>query len=165
VIPPDGGASRFVGLVSDPHSLTWSPDGRWLALVSGNDQFAAGAAQFREQGAEHHRAHSARGGAIRASHGQCRAEREPAWTPDGRKILFVSDREGARDVYWVHLATSGMPQGKPSRINDGTERHSITLSADTRRPARRFVQLEERIPATPTASDHEFLGRASSVTT
>src|SRR5439155_211215 len=59
----------------------------------------------------------------------------PAWTPDGRHILFVSNREGARDVYAVRLGSSGVPTGKPSRLTTGLNAHSISLSADGTRLA------------------------------
>jgi TolB protein len=50
-------------------------------------------------------------------------------------MLFVSDREGARDVYAVRLASSGIPAGTPSRITTGLNAHSISLSADGTRLA------------------------------
>src|SRR2546426_67836 len=98
VTPPDGGPSRFVGRGFDPHSLTWSPDGRWIALVSGNDQFAVGAPQFANKGPSAIVLVPAVGGAPVPVTDNAALNVSPAWTPDGRRILFVSDRDGARDV-------------------------------------------------------------------
>ena len=135
VAPLDGGPSRFVGLVFDPHSLTWSPDGRWLALVSGNDAFAVGTAQFGNKGPSAVVLVPAVGGAPVPVTDNAALNVSPVWTPDSHRMLFVSDREGARDVYAVRLASSGIPAGTPSRITTGLNAHSISLSADGTRLA------------------------------
>ncbi len=135
VTPPDGGPSRFVGLVFDPHSLRWSPDSRWLALVSGNAQFAVSAATFANKGPSAIVLVPAAGGAPVPVTDNAALNVSPAWTPDSRHILFVSNREGARDVYAVRLQGSGMPAGNPSRLTTGLNAHSISLSADGTRLA------------------------------
>ncbi|MCJ7681293.1 MAG: tetratricopeptide repeat protein, partial [Candidatus Aminicenantes bacterium] len=38
-----------------------------------------------------------------------------SWTPDGKNILFVSDRMGTQDL-WIVATEEGKPQGTPSRI-------------------------------------------------
>src|SRR5712692_5400256 len=135
VTSPDGGPSRFVGLVFDPHSLRWSPDSRWLALVSGNAQFAVSAATFANKGPSAIVLVPAAGGAPVPVTDNAALNVSPAWTPDSRHILFVSNREGARDVYAVRLQGSGMPAGNPSRLTTGLNAHSISLSADGTRLA------------------------------
>jgi len=32
---------------------------------------------------------------------------EPAWSPDGNKIAFVSDRDGNREIYFMNAGGSG----------------------------------------------------------
>jgi Tol biopolymer transport system component len=53
----------------------------------------------------------------------------PVWLPDG-SLLFVSDREGGRDVYWVRLGADGRPGSDPMRITTGLNVHTFSVSAD-----------------------------------
>src|SRR5437867_3810952 len=166
VTPTDGGPSRFVGLVSDPHSLAWSPDGRWLALVSGNDLFAVGVAAFGNKGPSAVVLVPAGGGAPVPVTDNAALNVSPAWTPDGRRLLFVSDREGARDVYAVRLTSSGIPQGKPSRITTGLNAHSIAVSADGTRLAYSVYTSRANVWAIPIPTDGPVsVDRATQVTT
>ena len=32
-----------------------------------------------------------------------RVDQDPSWSPDGRKIVFASDRRGKRDIYTIDL--------------------------------------------------------------
>ena len=48
-------------------------------------------------------------------------------------LLYVSDEEGGKDVYWIGLDRSGAPAGKPVRITTGLDPHGISLSGDGRR--------------------------------
>jgi eukaryotic-like serine/threonine-protein kinase len=166
VRPLDGGASRFVAVVSDPHSLTWSPDGRWLALVSGNDQFAVGAALFGNKGPSAIVLVPAVGGAPVPVTDNARLNMSPAWTPDGHHLLFVSDREGSRDVYAVRLGRSGTPSGAPSRITTGLNAHSISLSASAERLAYSVSTWRANVWAIPIPNDGPVSAdRATQVTT
>ncbi len=166
VTPPDGGLSRSVGVVFDPHSLTWSPDGRWLALVSGNDQFAVATAFFGNKGPSAIVLVPAVGGAPVPVTDNAALNVSPAWTPDGRHILFVSNREGARDVYAARLATSGAPIGKPSRLSTGLNAHSISLSADGTRLAYSVYTSHANVWAIPIPTDGPVsVDRATQITT
>jgi len=166
VTQTDGGPSRFVGLVSDPHSLAWSPDGRWLALVSGNDLFAVGVAAFGNKGPSAVVLVPAGGGAPVPVTDNAALNVSPAWIPDGRRLLFVSDREGARDVYAVRLTSSGMPQGKPSRITTGLNAHSIAVSADGTRLAYSVYTSRANVWAIQIPTDGPVsVDRATQVTT
>src|SRR6266571_3986202 len=166
VTPPDGGPSRFVGRVFDPHSLTWSPDGRWIALVSGNDQFAVGAPQFANKGPSAIVLVPAVGGAPVPVTDNAALNVSPAWTPDGGRLLFVSDRDGARDVYAVRLGSSGMPAEKPSRLTTGLNAHSISLSADGTRLAYSVYTSHANVWAIPIPTNGSVsVDRAIQVTT
>jgi len=165
VTPADGGPSRFVALVSDPHSLTWSPDGRWLALVSGNDQFAVGAAELANKGPSAIVLVPAAGGVPVPVTDNAALNVSPAWTPDGDRLLFVSNREGARDVYTVRVTSGGMPAGKPSRLTTGLNAHSISLSADGRRLAYSAYTSHANVWAIPIPTDGPVsVDRATQVT-
>jgi Periplasmic component of the Tol biopolymer transport system len=54
----------------------------------------------------------------------------PVWMPDGRSLLFISNREGSRDVYRVALDRSGRPAQPPARLTTGLNLHGLDLSHD-----------------------------------
>ena len=166
VVPPDGGASHFIAAVSDPHSLTWSPDGRWLALVSGNDQFAVGTVQLANKGPSAVVLVPAAGGRLVPVTNNASLNVSPVWTPDARHLLFVSNRDGARDVYAVPLGNSGLPAGKPLRLTTGLNAHSISLSADGTRLAYSVYTSQANVWAIPVPADGPVsVDRANQVTT
>jgi serine/threonine-protein kinase len=166
VMPPDGGPARFVALVFDPHSLSWSPDGRWLALVSGNDQFAVGTGQFANKGPSAILLLPVAGGAPVAVTDNAALNVSPAWTPDGRHLLFVSDRDGARDVYAARLTRSGSPEGNPARITAGLNAHAISLSADGTRLAYSVYTARANVWALPIPTGAPTTAdRATQITT
>jgi Tol biopolymer transport system component len=43
------------------------------------------------------------------------------WVPDGKRILFLSDRSGTRDAWLIQVA-EGKPQGTPVLVSAGLER-------------------------------------------
>jgi Tol biopolymer transport system component len=48
-------------------------------------------------------------------------ERLLGWVPDGKRILFLSDRSGTRDA-WLIQVVEGKPQGTPVLVSAGLER-------------------------------------------
>ena len=133
-----GTSRRLPGLPRTPHSLRWSPDGRWLALVSGNIEFVVGTFPWSSilnvgnagqssiwilsvVGNDTMRVSDAVGRSLNMS---------PVWTPDSRALVYVSNRDGARDVYRVDLDERGRRVGEPQRITTGLFPHTISLSAD-----------------------------------
>lgn len=48
-------------------------------------------------------------------------DHSPVWTPDGRRVLFVSDRSGAMDV-WAVAVADGAAVGQPKLIHRGIGR-------------------------------------------
>jgi TolB protein len=54
----------------------------------------------------------------------------PQWLPDGRGLLFVSNRNGPRDVYLVWLDGSGARRSDPVRVTTGLNPHSISIADD-----------------------------------
>jgi len=57
----------------------------------------------------------------------------PAWL-DPRHLLFVSNREGSREVYAVEVSGKGV-RGTPQKVPGGTDAHTISVSADGKRLA------------------------------
>jgi serine/threonine-protein kinase len=111
------------------HSPSWSPDGRYLAFVSGNLQYQttgniapSSIWVVNATGGEPVRVTDDR--PLHAS---------PVWLPGGRGLLYVSDQDGGRDIYFVPLNRSGGPAGAAVRLTTGLRPHTISLSADGRR--------------------------------
>ena len=111
-----------------PHSPVWSPDGKWIAYVSGNPLYPETANLapssiwvVRVSG----------GAPIRITEDRP-LHASPVWLPDSRGLLYVSDQDGGRDIYFVRISRSGAPEASPVRLTTGLYPHTITLSADGR---------------------------------
>ncbi len=131
--PVDGGEPRVVTAGWEMHSPAWSPDGRWIAFVSGNLQYVS-LTDLGNIGPSSVWVVRAGGGrALRVSDDRS-LNMSPAWaSPEG--LLYVSDREGGRDVYQVSVSRSGKPTGAPRRVTTGLNALGISVSANGRRLA------------------------------
>jgi Tol biopolymer transport system component len=132
--PLDGGQSRVLATLVVPHSLAWSPDGRWIAAVSGNAEFL------------YHRLGNLGPSALYLLRTQCaRAtscapvllapptslNTSPEWL-DASRLLFVSNRGGTRDLFAVRVSPTGTVSDDPVRLSAGQEMHSVSAAADGR---------------------------------
>ena len=89
----------------DLHSPAWSSDGRWIAYVEGNSLFHRNG----NLGASSIRVVSSEGGAPIEVTRERSLNTSPLWLPGRRTLLFISDREGGRDIYQVELTSRGAP--------------------------------------------------------
>jgi TolB protein len=129
--PDDGGDPRKLTDAVQPSCLSWSRDGRRIALTSGNLGYL-----FRLNVAPSSIwiVDVERGEAVRVTEGT-HVDFSPVWTPDGKSILFVSNRGGGRDIYRIPLdPTSGIS--------------SVSLSGGEPKPLVRFDD-----PARPPYGD------------
>ena len=126
------GTSRRVAEGVDLHSLRFSRDGTRIAYVSGNPSFTLGGA---------HLGNDARSSILVLDVGTGKTQRitsgewldaSPVWTADDRALLFVSNREGSRDVYRLRIGRSSEAEGAPERLTSGLSAHGLDLSADGR---------------------------------
>jgi Tol biopolymer transport system component/DNA-binding SARP family transcriptional activator len=125
-----------------PHSVTWSPDGNTLAFVVGT----GGAYNIAPSSIW--LVPSAGGHAERVSDVE-HLNTSPVFTPDGRSLLFVSSRDGMRDVYQQALRRSGQPQGDPTRLTTGSNAISISLSTDGKQLAYGALTMRSNIWSAP----------------
>ena len=133
-----GGSVRLLGALSEPHSLSWSPDGRWIAVVSGNEGFVYGAAASQMDVGFISIGNLApssvwvvpsRGGqAVEVADGD-NLNTSPAWLAADR-LLFVSDRDGSRDLFLIKINRNGQPIGSPSRLTTGLNAHTASVQRD-----------------------------------
>ena len=128
-----GGASpSLVYQGSDPHSVSWSPDGRHIALVEGRNLLWHGATGFANTAPSSILVIPAAGGTADTVAPFGSTNLSPAWSPDSRSLYFISDRDGAKDVYLARLNSGGGLNAPPQRLSTGLNAHTLSLSADGR---------------------------------
>jgi serine/threonine-protein kinase len=131
VSPVEGGEPELVAVgVGYPHSLAWSPDGRFIAYVSGNANWirslnVAPASVWLI---------TADGGEPVPVVDDDYLNVSPQWLPDSRHLLFVSSRDGPRGIFVVEVGRDG-PRGPPRSVLPASDPHSISISAGARRLA------------------------------
>ena len=123
----DGGIPSRLALVPQPAELAWSPDGRWVALTSGNDAWD-GITQIGNIAQSRVLLIAVEDGRVIQLTDRAAMNVAPVWSPNSREVLFISNRDGVRDVYAVSIAEDGTPSRTPTRLSTGINGHTISLS-------------------------------------
>ncbi len=126
------------------HSYIWRPDGSALAWVIGNIE---GTGTWGNVAPSEIWVEVAGGTPVRVTDSTSQ-NLSPAWMPDGT-LLFVSTRDGARDIYAVRLDRSGTPREAPVRLTTGLEAYTLSVSADGRTAAYDRFILRRNIYTVP----------------
>ena len=132
VMAVTGGASRTIATGTDLHSCDWERGGRWIACTSQNsisvlpgplygNLAPSGILLFPVGG----------GGPVHIAEPTA-FNQSPVFSGDGRRLFFLSNREGPRDVYVVDLSSAGKPRGAPARLTTGLGAKTIALAGNTR---------------------------------
>jgi Tol biopolymer transport system component len=127
-----GGPATRIATLDQPHSLAWSPDGSRLAFVRGNAAFSYTRNAIGNIAPSSIWIMPVTGGVPVRITDAASLNTSPVWLPDGRGLLFISDRDGSRDLYRVPLDRAGAPAGAPVRLTSGLALHGIDLARDGR---------------------------------
>jgi Tol biopolymer transport system component len=126
---PDAAEARKLCDAREPSSLSWSPDGNRIAFASGNGGYLY--ALLNAAPSSIRIVDVASGDSVRVTEG-AHLDFSPVWMPDGKSLLFVSDRGGGRDIYRVSLGPSGEPVAPPERLTTGLDVFTMASSTDGR---------------------------------
>ena len=143
----------------------WSPDGRFIAFIVENADFVYGSvgnfANFAPTRlalvtlADSAETTLVDDGAMNLS---------PQWLPDGRGLLFVSNREGGRDIYRLPLARSGVPPDSAQRVTTGLGAQTISVDRAGTLLVYSRLELRSNVYATPIPRSLTALGPLTPVT-
>jgi Tol biopolymer transport system component/DNA-binding SARP family transcriptional activator len=154
VQPLEGSGSRFVGRGNQLHSCVWSPNGLWIACVSGNWIAFVPGSLFGNRAPSGITLYPAAGGAAIEVTDREKEHTSPAWSEDGKVLWFLSNRDGVSgEVYSVPIGRDGHPAGPVTRA--GLNAESISLSAHRIAysvPVRKQNIWAVRIPANAPAT-------------
>jgi Tol biopolymer transport system component len=128
-LKPAGGAPRFLATSTSVNGCRWSPDGTRLVCASGNAYFLMVGALFGNLAPSWIELFDVRNGARTVLTDSAGINHSPIWSPDGRFIYYVSDREGPTDIYRIP-AQDG--RTTPQRLTVGLGAQSLSLTADGR---------------------------------
>jgi Tol biopolymer transport system component/tRNA A-37 threonylcarbamoyl transferase component Bud32 len=118
-------------IAANAHSFVPSPDGSLLAFVAGNRDFILPGTWGNVAPSTIWSVRIEGGTPVQVTT-DTSLNVSPVWTPDGRQLLFISNRDGPRGLYAIRLDGAGRPRGRPLRVEAGLDAHSLSLSADGR---------------------------------
>lgn len=105
IVSADGSSATRLGTgVRDP---VWSPDGKRLAFATVRDAVEESRNAVYDLGAEVYVANADGSGLVNLSRSRA-LDWNPSWSPDGRKVLFASTRDGNAEVYVIDADGSGL---------------------------------------------------------
>jgi Tol biopolymer transport system component len=123
-----GGSPRLVvrrnPAIEGIGSPEWSPDGRLIAYVEG---YQIGLGNTSPNTLKIVRA---AGGTPVSVSDSTHVNVSPTWAPDSRKLLFVSNMGGTRDIWQQRIDADGRPIGSPSRQTSGLSSFNISMASD-----------------------------------
>jgi serine/threonine-protein kinase len=166
VVPAGGGPARLVGTGAyDVHSCSWSPNGKWIACVAGNSESVFPGEGFGNLAPSTVVLFPAGGGKPIGVVESRVFNQSPAWSPDGSRLLLVSNRDGPRDIYALLLSSSGRPKGEPTRLTTGLGAISVSLSADGRLLSYAVYSAQANLWSVPVAAGGSVTAKSATQVT
>jgi Tol biopolymer transport system component/tRNA A-37 threonylcarbamoyl transferase component Bud32 len=142
----DAVALRASGAAFSP---AWSPDGRRIAVAVGNPAFIFGTEYFGNVGGTSIWIVRLDGAGATRLTGDGALNVSPQWSPDGRDLFWVSDRDGSRDVYVQRLRDGATAVGAPRRLTTGADAQGLSVSRSGARMAYSRLNLWSAIWSIP----------------
>ena len=127
------GETRFLAGLTGKE-CTWSPRNDWIACVDPRNYSAIGYS-MGNIGPSVILLVPAEGGKPVELTDKATMNASPTWAPDGRRLYFVSNRDGQRDIYYVGVGRDGRPHGAVHRLTTALNAAALSLSRDGRRLA------------------------------
>jgi len=127
----NGASPAFLATAPSLHSCSWSPSNKWIACVSQNlgvDMPVA--VTFGNLAPSSIMVFPVGGGPGKTVTDITFSNLAPTWSSDGRRLFFISNRDGPRDLYAVGINSSGGARGEAERLTTGLGAISISLSGD-----------------------------------
>ncbi len=109
------------------HSLSWSPDGKYLAVVKLNTFHARRGNNIAPTSIW---LLSATDGTRQRITTDEYMDLSPRWAPDASALFFISNQNGRLDIYRQPLSTDGSPAGPSEQLTTGLNLFSIDVSKD-----------------------------------
>ena len=140
--------TRAVAKGRDLHSCSWSPTAKVVACVSGNWDFVRLGGYFGNTAASAIVTIPVSGGVPVSVTDSTRTNQSPVWSPDGRTLFFVSDRQGPRDIFAMTMS-GGQAKSEAVRLTTGLNAMSVAITADGKRLAYAVYTAKANIWALP----------------
>ena len=166
--PFAGGQAHVLATLPVPHSLAWSPDGRSIAAVSGNAEFV------------YQRLGNLGPSALYLLPTSCppptgascaplllapptSLNTSPEWL-DASRLVFVSSRGGARDLFVMRVDGARPAAGEAVRLTAGQQMHTVSVAANGRELAYSVFRQSSNIWSLDISSGRRRLDDARRVT-
>ena len=159
-LKPAGEAPRLLTTSYSVTDCRWSPGGDRLACAAGNAFFTMVGQLFGNLASGWVEVVDTRTGTRTTVTDSLALNHSPAWSPDGRWLYFVSNRQGPHDIYRIPARGKGPVQ----RLTVGLGAQSISLSADGRRLAYNVYQKSANVWSVPLGPRPLSLRNGTAVT-
>jgi len=141
----DLASSAVKPLTSDPYAdlqPAWSPDGRRIAFAT--DRFTSNLGALQMGALRLGIIDVATGSVTPVPAPPAGKDFNPQWSPDGRSLFFLSDRDGIPNLYSVNLSTGGISQFTAVATGlSGITSTSPALSVSTKTGIAAFTVYDE----------------------